>query len=67
MTYDADQNEKNMQVSMRIDIGYEDVKVTKSGTCYGYDYDLEWTQTSGDLPTLTVCRDRFVWPLLTGF
>ena len=56
-----------MQVSMRIDMGYEDVKVTKSGTCYGYDYDLEWTQTSGDLPTLTVCRDRFVWPLLTGF
>lgn len=47
---------KNMQTSIAIDMEYLDVKVTKSGTCYGYDYDLEWTQTSGDLPTLSVSR-----------
>ena len=39
---------------LRLEMDLPDVKVTKSGTCYGYDYDLEWTQTSGDLPTMGV-------------
>lgn len=52
--FNADESTKNIESLLAIDMNLADVKVSKSGTCYGYTYDLEWTQTSGDLPALQV-------------
>ena len=56
ITLNADESENIIMAKLRLEMDLPDVKVTKSGTCYGYDYDLEWTQTSGDLPTMGVSQ-----------
>lgn len=52
--YDADISAADLQHRMHIDFGLDDVKVSRDGNCYGYSYDIEFTQALGEVPSLQV-------------
>ncbi|XP_067950540.1 fibrocystin-L-like [Watersipora subatra] len=54
-TFDADVEAATVQTHLAQDHALGEVKVTREGSCYGYIYDLEYTQTTGgNIPSLTV-------------
>lgn len=51
---DADTSANDLKALIDTTFELSEVKVTKDEDCYGSEYHLEWTQTSGDVEAVTV-------------